>query len=363
MRFLLILCVIACVISAIMYKKKITVPPSAMAIVMALGILTKGVLPHLLAHHTPFLFLLTLIASLCCGLWVSFFISFIIQGKSKSFRLLFIENHNERFSVGTWVAGTSICSLLLAQHPSLVRFSDVIFYINSALWLIYILVSGKTWIELIKWKRWSKVHGIILLTTVSTESLVVLINSLYKNVPALLNECLVIIGLSFYVFSLVFLMLRYAPRNNWTLEDDWSNTNCIIHGALSITGLSMTLSHSFSSLAVSSLWVTVGIYFILIEGIEIVRVVRRVNRDGWERGIFTYHPSQWSRLFTLGMFFNFTSMSQFKTSFLIELRQGVLIAGGWVVVVLVLLEVVLWGRIFLSSSSESVLLSKGEPLN
>lgn len=364
MWFLLTLGAIAFVISIIMFRKKVTVPPSAMAIVMALGIMTKGVLPRLLAHHAPLLFLLNITATLCCALWVSFFTFFVIQASSKSFRTLFLENHNERFSIGTWVAGTSICSLLMSQHHALIKFSDVIFYINGGLWFIYILVSGKTWIELIKKKRWSKVHGIILLTTVSTESLVVLINNLYKNVPSLFNDSLVIVGLCFYAFSLVFLILRYTATKNWTLEDDWSNTNCIIHGALSITGLSMTLSHSFSQLAVSSLWAVAGSFFIIIEGIEILRVVRRINRDGFDKGLFTYHLSQWSRLFTFGMFFTFTSMADFNSPFLIGLKHGVLVVGGWVVIGLVLLEVILWGRAaYLASSSGRVLLSKGETLH
>ncbi|MDF2790344.1 MAG: hypothetical protein K0S80_3444 [Neobacillus sp.] len=55
--------------------------------------------------------------------------------------------------------------------------------INIVLWIIYIGISVKTFLEISRTKSYQNVHGILLLTTVSTQSIVLLFNTVFKEFP------------------------------------------------------------------------------------------------------------------------------------------------------------------------------------
>src|SRR5699024_3291045 len=88
--------------------------------------------------------------------------------------------------------------------------------------------------------------------------------------------------------------------------DNWANTNCIIHGALSITGLAWLTVYPQTSSFIQMFWWLTFILVIIIEIIEVVRMISRIRHYGLGHGIGIYHVSQWSRNFTFGMFFAFT---------------------------------------------------------
>jgi hypothetical protein len=39
---------------------------------------------------------------------------------------------------------------------------------------------------------------------------------------------------------------------------------------------------------------------------EVIRLGLRVHAHGWRRAVIIYHPAQWARNFTFGMFYAFT---------------------------------------------------------
>src|SRR5699024_5416018 len=106
--------------------------------------------------------------------------------------------------------------------------------------------------------------------------------------------------------GIILIVRRYINEKSWTLVDDWTSTNCIIHGALSITGLAIVSANTFTSSFVNVLWVIIFILLIIVEMIEIVSAILRIKRYGWNNGLFTYHVAQCSRNFTFVMFYTFT---------------------------------------------------------
>jgi hypothetical protein len=90
------------------------------------------------------------------------------------------------------------------------------------------------------------------------------------------------------------------------LADDWDTTNCIGHGAMAISGLAALVSGTIPVPWIVLAWLWVAGMFVLVESIEIARLVVRVQAYGWRKGVLTYNVSQWARNFTFGMFYAFT---------------------------------------------------------
>src|SRR5690606_37024190 len=141
------------------------------------------------------------------------------------------------------------------------------------------------------------------------------------------------------------IVVRSHLRRPWSLKDDWDNTNCVLHGALSITGLALVLSGAQVQQATLVLWLCVLGIFVAVEAIEAVRLVLRVRAYGWRRGAFTYDDTQWSRNFTFGMFYAFTLALAGQTraqTRLDPVLSLVLAWGHYVVLMLLLVEVLVY---------------------
>lgn len=204
-------------------------------------------------------------------------------------------------------------------------------------------------------------RGVILLSTVSTQSLALIASDLAYHPPIfhLLTEdvsrvlfagiatLLIILGTGFYIISMVLIVQRYWRQQDWTLVNDWDNTNCILHGAMSITGLAAVLSGTIPILICLLIWLYVLTMFILVELIECVRAFLRIKALGWREGIFTYHVSQWARNFTFGMFYAFTwAFIQHYETYLMPQLDGlfhwILAYGPYIVLFFLLIEIGLY---------------------
>ena len=112
-------------------------------------------------------------------------------------------------------------------------------------------------------------HGILLLSTVSTQSIVCLILNIYKtNIEPVLVIALIMLGMIFYLFSFILLIIRFS--SNFFNIHEWKNTDCIIHGAVSITGLSMTLTGYFTFSSLINVWYIAFGLFVTEEVIEVI---------------------------------------------------------------------------------------------
>jgi hypothetical protein len=114
------------------------------------------------------------------------------------------------------------------------------------------------------------------------------------------------LGAACYLAGVFLIVWRYAADRGWRFATDWDNSNCILHGALSTTGLTATTSGVLGLTAATLLWTYTGAVDVVVEAIELARAVARLRVSGWRDGLLVYDVSQWARNFTVGMFYAFT---------------------------------------------------------
>ena len=210
--------------------------------------------------------------------------------------------------VGTWVAASAVLGRAILQVlPEWRPVGIALWVVSVAVWLWYLRLLPAAFRAAANPSGGYRANGAILLSAVATQSLVVAGSALLPGgMPMILAAVLVVLGYLFYATGLVLISRRYLTCTDWTLADDWGNTNCIIHGAMSISGLAIVASGALpASLAVAT-WAWVVATFVVVEALELVRAIVRVRSYGWREGVFAYGPTQWSRNFTYGMFYAFT---------------------------------------------------------
>ncbi|WP_066399076.1 TDT family transporter [Neobacillus mesonae] len=341
MFYFWLLLILAVGIGWLFFYKKIYIQTSTMAAVMAFGIFTEGVLLNHFGvrfFHSSF----GKILSICnLSIWIAFIESFFIAFINGRFKKLHYTNQINRFGIGTWVAGTSICGIILyKQFVEWRTISEVITFLNILLWVTYIGISLKTFIEIYRTKLYGKVHGIILLTTVSTQSIVLLMTTVFKNFPISATLSFLFIGFGFYLLSVFIIFYRYGTTS-WSIEADWNNTNCIVHGALSISGIACMMSAVVPFEIIRTIWWLSAAMFLAVESIEVYRLVRRIQLLGVKKGLFIYDVTQWSRIFTFAMFYTFTSFFHPHFSIIQQVKHAVLSIGVWIIILLLSVEIIL----------------------
>ncbi|MCQ6281905.1 hypothetical protein [Bacillus sp. EB600] len=340
MEFLLLYIFLAFSLMLFMYSKKIYVGTAAMAAVMAFGITTQGVLFNFFGSHFFYSTGGRILSILDLALWSSFVFSFALSYFNKKFKEVHYSNLINRFGMGTWVAGTSICGILVdKQFNEWEFFVKIILCINVALWAFYIWICLRTLADVRNKRLTKSVHGVLLLTTVSTQSLVLFASTVYKGVPLFIDLVLITIGIAFYFVSAILIIKRYSSLGTWSIRTDWNNTNCILHGALSITGLACLVSHLLTNHSVMIIWFCSALVFLIVELIELYRLIDRINFYGWKRAILVYDVSQWSRVFTFAMFYTFTYLSGPNLYFISLIRKTIIISGIWLVLLLAIFEI------------------------
>lgn len=320
------------------YRK---IEPASAAIVMAIGIFLLGTI-----EAFPFLnvYVGKTLAFILLMIWVVVYGLLSYQFFHKDFIRPFIKHPVNSFAMGTWIAGVSVlCNVFLKYFPSIIKLTQFMALLNSLLWILFITTCVYNFKKLLFEAHDFPVHGVILLSTVGTQSIIVLLNNVFFELPNIFSETMIVIGLAFYIIGIILITIWIATKNDWTITADWSNTNCIIHGALSITGFAMVTTHAFTPLMVNLLWVVTFVLLVIVEGLEIIRATKRIRKYGWNQGVFSYHVSQWSRNFTFGMFFVFTLLmlrnSDYALSEPLTLFQTVMNSfWAWIVLFALIIE-------------------------
>ncbi|SFP69178.1 hypothetical protein SAMN05518683_108153 [Salibacterium halotolerans] len=306
--------------------------PAAGAAVMALGIFLYAAVdafPLLGVRLGPALAIIfTIIA-------VYVYTALTRQFFQKGFLLPFLHNPVNSFVIGSWIAGMSVwCNVLMKYYPAAAPVIRTTALINTVFWVLFVGWSLYNFYRLVKQPGRHEVHGVILLSTVAAQSIVVVWSDLFSFIPETAAAVVIGTGLFFYGTGIALLVFRYAKEKEWTLTDDWTNTNCIIHGALSITGLALVSSGFLSAAWIMGFWVLVFVLLLLVEALEGVRAVQRVRRYGWKEGIFTYNTSQWSRNFTFGMFYAFSMTMHENPHYMnamYDFHEAFLAVWAWIV--------------------------------
>lgn len=324
-------------------ENRMGINPASGSIMMAFGIFLYGAIKAFPTLHHVFGHVLVA-ALILSGIVIFHSLSKQYLNKDRSASLS--RNPVNSFVMGTLIAGISVwCNVVLQYYPALKPVIGVIAGWNTIFYFIFFTRCVKNLYAIWHNLGSHSPNGVLLLSTVATQSVIILWMELVPSLPLTLIVLAMAQGLALYFISLFLIGYRYIKRKDWSLARDWTNTNCIIHGALSITGLAMVLTQAVHVYAVVSYWIAVLLILAVIECIEIIRAVLRVRQMGWKKGIFTYHISQWSRNFTFGMFYAFTMViheSALYRHAIFTFHEAVLHVWAWIVLLLLLFEACLW---------------------
>jgi hypothetical protein len=218
-----------------------------------------------------------------------------------------IRDPSDELAIGTWVAGSVISVLLLnLVQRTLLGFVALLSIIALTLYVYYLFIILRWYYLYLRKRARIQVNGMLLLTTVATESIAILFSELFhEDISPYIYYTIIDAGLVFYVVGLFcILQYLYKSRSRHVIAS-WVNENAIHHGALSITGVAMIESHVFPDWSIHLMWWVVLVVFIFAECLDISRLFLRIKMKSLIKAIGTYHISQWSRVFTIGTFYAF----------------------------------------------------------
>ncbi|MFD2923764.1 hypothetical protein [Halobacillus naozhouensis] len=320
-----------------------TINPASGAIVMAIGI-------FLFAPINAFPFLHQVLGGiLAAGLGIvgiSIYQGLTRQFFDRNFLIPFLRNPVNSFTMGTWIAGISVlCNVIEKYYPATILVVQTIAAVNTLLWVVFLLSCAYNFKELMARPTSHAIHGVVLLSTVATQSVVIAWINLFSFIPQSLINIVIGLGFIFYLCGVTLIVVRYGSEAEWTLADHWTNTNCIIHGALSITGLALVSADAGTSLFLMIFWLVVFALLIVVESLEAIRAVKRIRQLGWRKGLFTYNISQWSRNFTFGMFYAFSMTMHSNPHYMnamYNFHESFLAIWAWIVLIALIIETFLW---------------------
>lgn len=143
------------------------------------------------------------------------------------------------FAIGTWVAGTAVMArMLMLAAPTALWLAKGALIASVGLWAWFFPRALRNLARVLI-SREIRPGGLILLPTVASQAVALLALRLYPAVPPVRWSAgaLVALGVLCYIVGLFAIIRRYAAHEDWHLAADWHNSNCILHGALSISGL------------------------------------------------------------------------------------------------------------------------------
>lgn len=318
---------------------RLAISTVAGAPIMAMGIMLKGVFA---GSGIPLVYDILFYCLIGMAYWVIIHYTFdLLHG-------VFFSSHIQdplaSFATGTWIAATSIMTVLLTDKEFHLL-SHILLFINLFFWSLYVVLVIRNYLFIFRKinNYLPNIHGGLLLSCVATQSLVISGYHSYRDsFPQVYANILLTIGFIFYLLNLCLIVYRYINMKNRDLTDSWKNTNCIIHGAISISGVSLIISHVEAVGFIESIWIISLTLFFIIEAIEVIRAFQRIKKLGWKEGLFIYSPTQWARIFTFGMFLFFTeNLPISNPSQLESLQKPVLFVLPIMMIILILIEMYL----------------------
>ncbi|MGH8127223.1 MAG: hypothetical protein ACRETC_02495, partial [Gammaproteobacteria bacterium] len=151
---------------------------SAFGIVMAIGIFADFSLPQL-PFYTPLL--LRLITLEVLVIWFFLAGSYLASAINRHFRM-HIAHPLRRFAIGTWVAGSATLAMLATHALPEARLLDkTLALVAVAVYLPYVVIFVQGYARLARHPLKQNSDGVILLATVSTQSVLLALHTAFGN--------------------------------------------------------------------------------------------------------------------------------------------------------------------------------------
>ncbi|WP_411346480.1 hypothetical protein ACE3MZ_11050 [Paenibacillus sp. WLX1005] len=342
---LLLSCIIIGLIA--LGKKLPAAPTAAGSMVMALGIFVHGIWQHLTGQPLTSLSARLLIIGIVL-VWLYLLASYLTSIRRSTFYEDHVSHPVERFAIGTWVAGTS--ALLMNLYTGfnadwLNETVHIMATLNLGLWLFYMGIVVQGWYKLATDSHSQRIDSVILLPAVATQSIVLMCHQVFQlPVGVWLSRTFIILGLLCYVIGVALMVWRYRRMEQRSVQN-WKITYCITYGSLAITGVAISLTGAWSSGVSYGFWWASLIVLVIVESAETVRAIWRIRAYGWRTGVGRYHTAQWTRIFTLGIFYFLTIQTvQTATGNVITmgLHNVILSVGTWIIGILLVMELIVW---------------------
>lgn len=305
-------------------------------IILALGIFTLTCLPiYNLAMLTNIIIAMELLI-----IWL-FLATMLLQSDlNDGIDLIPFGN---RMGIGAWVAGTVVTTLMLDQAEStMLGFIILLAIMALILGSIYLVIILKWLITCLRKKFRIFANGMVLLGTIAIQSIALLLSALFhEDIASWVYGTLIFFGIFFYFIGLFALIHHLFTAHRSRFIAYWPNVNCFCYGAMAITGFTMLNTEIFSHATIIIVFIWTAVCFLIVEGIEICRLVLKVKSQGIKKAICVYDTSQWARVFSIAMFYAFTRAFYHQHSIKHVLVVVIANYGHYVVTALLVFELVL----------------------
>jgi len=286
-------------------------------------------------------------------IWLFLVWSYFTAFRNRHFRMHYA-HPLRRFAIGTWVAATAVLATLVEHTlPETAWFSKLLALVAVAIYLPYVVIFVAGYARLWRHVLTQNANGVILLATVSTQSIVIALTVAFGNgFPVDVAIGMVAFDVIFLASGFILIAVHFHAVRSWFLAIEWKNANCIIHGAVSISGLALVLTSNFSGDVVFGVWQVALVLLVLIESLEFIRLFEREHRRGFRRGLLVYDVTQWTRNFTFGMFYafslelfrHFDLLRSVESDFWYPLLHFIVNWGQWVVFAILIIEITIFMR-------------------
>lgn len=316
--------------------KNVTPTLASGSIVMALGVFALYVLRNLNFPYSMMLYVTLEI--LIIGLYIGLILTQAILDDE-----IQLKETSDELALGTWVVGIVFIILLLNQiEHTLLGFIALLSIIGFSLTTYYFIILGRWYWIYFKKQTQLQVNGLILLITVSLQSIAILLATLFQDsISNYIFQAIIFAGLLFYVLGIFCLFHYLFVSRSKHFAVSWSNENAINYGALSVTGLAMIVTNAFPDYMVIITWYLTLIIFILSESLDLIRLMLRFSKKDFYQAVCIYHSSHWMRLFALGVFYAFNSFYLEYNYSINPIAKFIVDYGQYVIACLLLFEMII----------------------
>lgn len=143
---------------------------------------------------------------LCLIAVVVYLLLFLRYGNWTAFQAL--NSHSLLvFTMGTWIARLAVLGNVLHKYfPTVLWFIQMIAFANSSLLIVFILIAAYHFSRLWREEGLAAVHGVVLLSTVSVQTVVILWQPTW-DMPIFLAGLFILLGLVFDLSGILLIQI------------------------------------------------------------------------------------------------------------------------------------------------------------